>query len=122
MSAPPFLKSFLLKIINNAYQNPDGTSNSISIFEPAGLREDTPIILVFPAMGVKASYYETLGKSLAEKGILVWTTDLRGLGNSSIRPSKKVDFGYKEMLEQDYVSFFTEVNKQHPNRKKIKTR
>ena len=50
---------------------------------------DSPIILLLPAMGVKAAYYQPLVKQLNEKGFPTITADLRGLGLSSVRPSKK---------------------------------
>ncbi len=57
-----------------------------------------PIILILPAMGVKASYYEPFIQELVANNITTMSVDLRGLGTYSIRPSKKIDFGYLDMI------------------------
>lgn len=68
-------------------------------------------------MGVRGSYYEMVGKQFSEVGYEVVLTDLRGIGNSSVRPSRKVDFGYHEMLELDYKSILEKVKTIFPNKK-----
>jgi predicted alpha/beta hydrolase len=50
-------------------------------------------------MGVKSSYYEVLADVLAESGFHAVLADLRGSGASSVRASRRVSFGYAEMLE-----------------------
>lgn len=96
------------------FQNPDGSSNAFELFEPAA--ESKACIMVFPAMGVKASYYQVLGKELAANGFVAALCDLRGLGNSSLRPSRKVDFGYTEMLHYDYQMAYDEMKKRFPEK------
>lgn len=68
-------------------------------------------------MGVYASYYEPLGHALAEAGHLAITADLRGNGQSSVRPSKKVDFSYTDVLNQEYNSVLNHVSKTYPDKK-----
>lgn len=60
------------------------------------------VLLFFPAMGVAARYYNSWAKSLAEQDFLVCLADLRGHGTSSIRPKRGTDFGYHQMIENDY--------------------
>ena len=74
------------------------------------------IILILPAMGVKASYYAPLAKNLVSKGITAMSVDLRGLGTYSIRPSRKVDFGYLEMIE-DLKTVVHFIKKNYPKQK-----
>ena len=95
-------------------QNPDASTNSITIFEKTSTPQ-TPIIILFPAMGVRASFYESFAEKLAEQDYIAVTADLRGHGASSVRPSKKVDFGYKEMIEQDYTTIIQTIKTQYPN-------
>ena len=57
-----------------------------------------PVVVVLPAMGVRAKFYQPLANVFAESGINCVISDLRGLGTSSVKPSSKVDFGYKEMI------------------------
>ncbi len=60
-----------------------------------------PIVLIAPAMGVEAAYYDKLALALAEEGLNVAVADMRGLGTSSIRARRGVDFGYREIVEVD---------------------
>ena len=101
----------LMKPISIALQ--DGSTTKITVF---GEADDGPVFLVFPAMGVEASYYEPFATALAELGYTVITADLRGLGHSSVRPSKAVDYGYQQMLELDYRGIFDEVEARFPGR------
>lgn len=76
----------------------------------------SPIILILPAMGVKAAYYEPLAHQLNAHGLTAISADLRGLGLSSIRPSNEVDFGYLEMVED--VKMITDtIKSKFPNQK-----
>lgn len=78
---------------------------------------NSPILLILPAMGVKAAYYKPLIKQLNEKGLTAISADLRGLGLSSVRPSSKVDFGYLDMVED--VKIITDIIKQQFPKQKI---
>lgn len=64
-------------------------------------------ILILPALGVAASYYDRLLKSLAKAGHPAVVIDLQGQGNSSVVASRKVNFGYQELLTQDIPSAIT---------------
>ena len=96
--------------------NQDGSTSKITHF-PSNSNESKSVIIIFPAMGVRGSYYENLGKQISKAGLDAVTTDLRGIGNSSVRPSKKVDFGYHEMLALDYQSILEKVKSTFPNKK-----
>jgi len=74
-----------------------------------------PIILILPAMGVKASYYEPFANNLMAQGISTMSVDLRGLGSYSIRPSNKVNFGYLEMITDLKVVVDT-IKSKYPSR------
>ena len=74
---------------------------------------DAPVLLFFPAMGVRAEFYSPFAASLNQEGITLITADLRGLGTSSVRPSSSVDFGYKEMLG-DFEVIVQKTKEQFP--------
>ncbi|MFW2390161.1 MAG: alpha/beta fold hydrolase [Polyangiales bacterium] len=59
------------------------------------------VLLFACAMGVEASYYAPFAEAMGEAGIVLAMCDLRGHGTSSIRPSRGVDFGYRECIELD---------------------
>lgn len=55
--------------------------------------------LCLPALGVPASYYTSLAEALAMRGVSAVTSDLRGLGASSVRPRRGVDWGYAQLVD-----------------------
>lgn len=88
----------------------DEVSSTINIFKRPST-EDAPVIICFPAMGVKAKYYDHLALVLLENGFNVVTVDLRGVGTSSVRSCRKVNFGYKEMVEYDWPAVIQYVKR-----------
>jgi predicted alpha/beta hydrolase len=57
-----------------------------------------------PAMGVKAALHAPFANSLVKQGLNVVTADLRGHGESLIRPGRSTDCGYGEMVRCDWPS------------------
>lgn len=58
-------------------------------------------LLILPALGVPASYYDKLLHALFENGFSAASVDLHGQGDSSVKAGTKQDFGYVDMLEKD---------------------
>lgn len=58
-------------------------------------------LLWLPALGVAARHYLPLAQALAAKGVAVHLHEWRGNGSSSVRASRRHDWGYREILEQD---------------------
>ncbi|WP_199714468.1 alpha/beta hydrolase family protein [Micromonospora radicis] len=56
-----------------------------------------PVVLVVPAMGVRARYYRPLAAALRAAGLAVVVADLRGTGESTPRPSRACRYGYAEL-------------------------
>lgn len=54
-----------------------------------------------PALGVPASKYARWAQALAAKGITVAVHEWRGNGSSSLRPTRRCDWGYQELIEVD---------------------
>lgn len=86
-SAEPYLLTIALS---------DGSSTKVTVFKNENL--EAPVALCLPAMGVRAEYYEVFAMKLRRQGFHVVTSDLRGCGHSSLRPGRKVNFGYSEIL------------------------
>ncbi len=93
----------------------DGFRNYINIFQPFYIR-NASIVIIMPALGVKAQYYEPLALALKEMGYIAVTADLRGTGKSSIKAQKR-NFGYHEMISFDWPVILDKVNKHFPNNK-----
>lgn len=89
----------------------DGTSNQFSYFP--GENPEAPVVLCLPALGVRASYYQPLGAELTQQGFHSYTLDWRGLGHSNVRPSRTLDFGYKELIA-DLTEALELIRQSHP--------
>ena len=97
-------------------QYADESTCQIRLFKAP--QPDTTLLLILPAMGVKASYYETFGQALNHAGYHVLIADWRGHGDSAIRPSRKVDFGYQDLID-DIGAMVAYATEQFPQSKKI---
>jgi len=64
-------------------------------------RQPRAQLLWLPALGVAARHYLPLAQALAAHGIATWLHEWRGHGSSSLRPSRQLDWGYRELLTQD---------------------
>ncbi|MEL6841624.1 MAG: alpha/beta fold hydrolase [Bacteroidota bacterium] len=93
------------------FQYRDGTSNQIQHF--ADQPGTQPLLVIMPALGVRASYYPRFAERLVEEGFQVASVDWRGLGESSIRPSRKVNYSY-ETLVQDLREVLLHLREQYP--------
>lgn len=91
-----------------------GVSSTLLAFEDASLAPAAPVVLAMPAMGVRASFYQGLATPLAKTGFRLVSCDLRGHGRSSVRPSRTIDYGFREMLEQDWPAAVGAVNAEYP--------
>lgn len=87
------------EISKQLIQMEDGTRSAITIFT---CDDAAPVVVCTPAMGVRAAFYEPLALNLCRNGLNVVTTDLRGLGESSVRVGRGTDFGYHDMLTHDW--------------------
>lgn len=74
-----------------------------------GDKAASKVLLFFPAMGVEARYYREWARTLADKGFLCCISDHRGHGTSNIRAKRGTDFGYREMIENDYKAAINAV-------------
>ncbi|WP_204034952.1 alpha/beta hydrolase family protein [Micromonospora qiuiae] len=75
----------------------DGARLGVQLYpEPAGVR-DAPVVLISPAMGVRARYYRPFAAALRDAGLAVIVADLRGTGESTPRPSRACRYGYAEL-------------------------
>lgn len=90
----------------------DGHRFSLRLHESAAPRA---IIVICPAMGVSAGYYDRFAEAIAtHHGCHVAITDLRGQGSSSLRASRRVDWGYATMIERDWPALVDGVRQSWP--------
>ena len=75
----------------------DGGRLGVQVYpEPAGA-PDAPVVVIWPAMGVRARYYRPFAAALRAAGLAVVVADLRGTGASTPTPSRADRYGYPEL-------------------------
>lgn len=67
-------------------------------------------LLFLPGMGLSARQYIAFGQALASRGIEVFIHEWRGIGSSTLRAARSVDWGYRELLELDLAAALKAVN------------
>lgn len=95
---------------------PDHTHSIIRVFKSS--QPTAPTFLVLPAMGTKARYYEPFAAKLSMENYHVIIADWRGNGDFSIQPSREVNFGYEELIE-DIGTLVDYADEVFPNSKKM---
>lgn len=79
-----------------AVQSQDGHQAALIARLPDSPRAS---LLWMPALGVAARHYIPLAEALAARGIAVFLHEWRGNGSSSVRASRDIDWGYRELLD-----------------------
>lgn len=72
-------------------------------------KQPTARLFWLPAMGVAARHYLVFAQELAAQGTAIFIHDWRGIGSSSLRPARGVDWGYCEVLMQDLPASETAI-------------
>ncbi len=91
----------------------DGAETDATVF--AATETHAPMLIIWPAMGTSARFYQPLAEALAACGFNAVTVDLRGIGSSSLRASRAVDFGYADMAEKDWPAAVAAVRSRFPD-------
>ncbi|WND02211.1 alpha/beta fold hydrolase [Temperatibacter marinus] len=75
------------------------------------------VILILPAMGVRASFYKALSNSFKEHQIANYILEQRGQGRSIEKPSRHSSFGYKDYILNDLMGAIEHIKHKHPKAK-----
>lgn len=70
-------------------------------------------LMWLPALGVPAHHYLPMAQALAECGVAVALHEWRGTGTSTVRASRRCDWGYREVLELDLPESFAQMRARH---------
>ncbi len=73
-------------------------------------------IILLPALGVAAWFYAMFAEALTSLQMNVALVEQRGHGESALRPSRKVDFGLREGLEEDIPATMQWLQQQAPDK------
>ena len=77
---------------------PDGHASVMRLHRAAG---GGPGLFLLPALGVPAAKYDAFAQTLVAHGVDCAVHEWRGNGSSSLRARRGVDWGYRELLQQD---------------------
>ncbi|MFJ2663484.1 alpha/beta fold hydrolase [Nocardia fluminea] len=73
-----------------------------------------PVVLVLPAMAIKAKYYLPLVKALHAAGLTAAVLDLRAQGDSKPALGEGPGFGYRELIEVDLPAVADALRERFP--------
>lgn len=90
----------------------DGTSFVVRLLPHADPK--APLVLVLPAMALKAKFYFPLAQALRAAGLSVATCDLRAQGESKPALREGPDFGYRELIEVDLPAVLCALRERFP--------
>lgn len=93
---------------------------------PAGPRYAVPLrwlpatqaranLVLMAALGVPARFYLPLATALRDQGLNVALVEQRGHGDSPLRASRRVDFGFREALQEDIPAVLDWLPSQAPS-------
>lgn len=80
---------------------------------------DAPAVIIFPAMGVQASYYDNFAKALNDAGMHSIIHELRGCGSSNQKPKNGDNFGYVDLVETDWSTTIDWVAQEFPQSRRL---
>ena len=92
----------------------DGVQHELTLSEPVE-GSTRPLIFCLPAMGVPARKYRLLAETIVKQGLACAIFELRGIESSSVRASRRENFGYHEMLNLDLPAAIELVRRYYPN-------
>lgn len=75
---------------------------------------DKPVVTLLPALGVAARFYDKLAGTLSERGLNVAVMEQRGQGDSTLRPGRRHNWGFAEVLDNDLPALLAWVEAQRP--------
>lgn len=75
------------------------------------------VVAIAPAMGVRAGFYRAVAASLAAHGLTAISFDLRGNGGHSVRRMNGRDWGYEEMVVNDFDAVIMALRQRFLGRK-----
>jgi predicted alpha/beta hydrolase len=93
----------------------DGSTLTMIAYAPPDPTGRGPLVIM-PAMGVAARFYRDLAQGFAAGGRPVVIGELRGHGDSGVTAGRGVDFGYREMIEEDWPLALLAARRQWPER------
>ncbi|MCJ8169526.1 alpha/beta hydrolase family protein [Atopomonas sediminilitoris] len=97
----------------------DGYAIPLTLFARDDLRDACgDCLLIHPALGVRASFYNAFAEALSQQGHCVLVLEQRGQGSSALRAAHHVDYGYAELCD-DLHRAVTWLARHYPQRRRF---
>lgn len=103
-----------MTVVTKVLTAADGVSSELRYFITS---DPDHLILIYPAMGVPARKYDQLALAFNELGLSAAIAELRGVGSSSVRASRRTDFGYHELISLDFDLALSTLQHDYPRLK-----
>ena len=71
-------------------------------------------LVLVPAMGTVASFYQPFAEAMADRGIPLLLAEIPGTGDSRPRPSRSLDYGYRDLVERYVPALVDMARSQFP--------
>ena len=91
---------------------PDGSRFELLCVLPTGAWRQ--LLYWVPAMGVPARHYLPLAEALATRGVAMVVHEWRGIGSSNRRASRRCDWGYRDLLQNDFPTGMAAMRERWP--------
>lgn len=75
---------------------------------------NAPLVLVIPALGTPAGVYRRFAEGLREAGVHSAVLELRGVGESPVRASRRYDFGYADLVDGEVDAALQQLSRRFP--------
>lgn len=75
-----------------------------------------PVLLIVPALGTPAGAYKRLAAALAQRCAEVVVLELRGVGESRLRPSRRADWSYADLVDGEIDQAVAALRHRYPGR------
>ncbi|ACU37511.1 alpha/beta hydrolase family protein [Actinosynnema mirum] len=88
----------------------------LRVFAPLADDPAAPVLVIVPAMGITASYYDPFAEALAHQGFPVVACDLRGHGASVPAISRRSRHGQQDAVAVDLPAIVAAARREFPGR------
>ncbi len=89
---------------------------SVPLLLTAAKADSGAVLILLPALGIRASFYRKLSSGLAENGVTSIVVEQRGHGESLYRPGRQHKFTLSDYLREDIDAVTAWCEQQFPNR------
>lgn len=102
--------------LSNWYTIDTDKGTTIPLLLTEAKQECRAVLLLLPALGIRASFYRKLATGLAERGVTTVVVEQRGNGESPYRPGRQHTFTLCDYLREDIVAVTVWCQQQFPDR------